>query len=790
MKKRRIEMRKFIVLMLALIMSVSLLTGCGDSTVTEDLFVAPEYNQANNPYDGQLYLNEALRVRFGEDLKVGMEVLTISQSEDVVADDHTDFLAIGNNLKAMALLPSGSDLTFSEVQADFENKNIISDGIIAQLGYAREKDKTVYGHVLAWYAMSTYGDAQEFFFKDDEGNYLDSSDADDHAEMYSRVEWYIDKIFGELYGGEGENNYIDVIDEWDVVNECAKASWNESDPMPTNLSESLRSTDEDKFRATLGDDYMVDVFKIAESVAKDYGIEDKISFTYNDYDSETIPQKNKSIEIILDTMIEAGCKVDALGFQMHVTYGFDKQGLIDTMDTFKDKGVDIQITELDMSVKGLLSYSLDEIHTLQAYEYLEIFEILDDYTIDSICWWGTIDDTSWICFDGPGSDYPLLFDGDSVAKPCFWILVDPAKAVLTPASISAYYAEVPTVDTTAWNFQQFEKFSGDVSGSFNVLWDEVTIYVYVDIDDATVSSADEIRLFFDEDYSHGDEYSGDEKKFTVKRSELTERADGTGYYGVITCNIGFVDEMMTSQIGFDILACDGTVAGYWHDSTYRQEYYPAGYGVISPKKVTKFETATKVTGDITIDGIADEADWADALEITPEEKYSLPMATGTAKILWSEEGLYVFANIKDSAISPGETEAGDKYTSDSIEIYIDQNNSKGTTYDSNDGQFRINAGSGDLSGYGGIDDDLGDDAFVNAKNIEYKVVMTDEGYAIEVLIKFTEVTPTEGAVIGFDFQINDDSDANNTRDGIWTWADSTRTGYQSSVVFGLLELGA
>ncbi len=756
--------KRFFAIIFAALLSLTFFVACGKDK-TEEGFVPPVYNPANNPYDGQSYLKESMKIRFGDDFETGMTVVTIPSTVDPVTDYNVDFLVLENSLKTQSLLRSSTGKYSEKSPLDLTS-------IKTQLKNARKKGMTVRGHALAWYQMGLE-EYIPWFFKDDDGNFVTSE------VLKKRMTDYIDDLFSQLYGGTGEENYADVLTDWDVVNEVARefVKGDSQAPMPTTLAESLRDPEQDWFRKIMGDNYIVEIFKIAEAAAEKYSVKDKITFTYNDYDSEIDPKKDRAIEIIVDTLIKENCKLDNIGFQMHVTYGFDKQGLKDTLKTFENKGKTLVISELDMNMKGLLSKPLNELYSLQAKEYLQMFDIFDDCkAVKAVNFWGTTDDKSWICFDGPGSDYPLLFDKDKQPKPAFWILVDPARAELEPDVISAYYAELPTTDNKEWKYQNFTSLKGDVGGKFNVLWDEADVYVYVDIDDPTQQSVDEIRLYFDMDFSREETYGDSTMTFTAKRSSLKERADGSGYFGVITCDVGYVDEMVTPKIGFDIVACDGKKGGYWHDETFRQQTYPKGFGAISPKKVSSFASAPKRTGAVTIDG-SEEAAWKDALILTPEHKTDRPLATGTFKVMWDEEALYVLATVSDKVLSVRDSE----HNSDSIEIFVDQDNAKATSYEPDDGQFRL--------GINGTLTHNSKSAYVTADNIEWAVTKKlGEGYVIEAKIKFTAISPVSGAIIGFDCLINDDPSGAAVRGGYLTWADTSNSGWMNPGVFGLLEL--
>jgi len=56
------------------------------------------------------------------------------------------------------------------------------------------------------------------------------------------------------------------------------------------------------------------------------------------------------------------------------------------------------------------------------------------------------------------------------------------------------------------------------------------------------------------------------------------------------------------------------------------------------------------------------------------------------RVLWDETSIYVYAEVFDSLLNK---ENSNPWEQDSIEIFIDENNSKGSSYDSDDAQYRV-----------------------------------------------------------------------------------------------------
>ena len=57
------------------------------------------------------------------------------------------------------------------------------------------------------------------------------------------------------------------------------------------------------------------------------------------------------------------------------------------------------------------------------------------------------------------------------------------------------------------------------------------------------------------------------------------------------------------------------------------------------------------------------------------------------KLLWDASHLYVLAHVTDPLLS---TASANPWEEDSIEVFLDQNNGKTSSYQADDGQFRVN----------------------------------------------------------------------------------------------------
>lgn len=177
-------------------------------------------------------------------------------------------------------------------------------------------------------------------------------------------------------------------------------------------------------------------------------------------------------------------------------------------------------------------------------------------------------------------------------------------------------------------------------------------------------------------------------------------------------------------------------------------------------------------GTVTVDGEIDDA-WANAEDV-PLSIVLGAKNEGSAKVLWDEENLYVLFTVKDSVLNKDNENAWEQ---DSIEVFIDENNSKAGGYEPDDKQYRVS--------YENFLSFNGDQCV--EENMKSAVKITDDGYIVEASFKWTDITPAAGDAVGLELQVND-AGADGARSGTLSWADNTGTGYQNPEVFGTINL--
>lgn len=208
---------------------------------------------------------------------------------------------------------------------------------------------------------------------------------------------------------------------------------------------------------------------------------------------------------------------------------------------------------------------------------------------------------------------------------------------------------------------------------------------------------------------------------------------------------------------------------------------PAYYGVIDPDTYmeehepttpAQAEQSTAYYGTPTIDGNIDSI-WSSSPGMSVN-KYQIAWrgATGTAKVLWDDNNLYVLVQVNDAQL---DKTSADAWQQDSVEVFFDENNGKTSFYQEDDGQFRVR-----------FDNEATFNPSSKAVGFESATRVSGTNYTVEMKIPFKSVVPQNNVKIGFDTQINDAN--NGTRQSAATWNDTTGVGYQDTSVYGEITL--
>ncbi len=191
----------------------------------------------------------------------------------------------------------------------------------------------------------------------------------------------------------------------------------------------------------------------------------------------------------------------------------------------------------------------------------------------------------------------------------------------------------------------------------------------------------------------------------------------------------------------------------------------------------------KVSQAPVIDGQA-ESLWADAKKYKISNSIYSPVSSpadlsANYRVMCDQENLYLFVDVIDDELKNDSVEF---YYDDTVEVFIDADNSKDSGYGENDYTYNFNwdrtSPSMEERGQPYQNDD-----------IKFALVTSDNGYRLEIKFPWstlgTEVST--GSKIGLDVHVNDDDDGGE-RDTKFTWCDREDNAWQNPKTFGTAEL--
>ena len=256
-----------------------------------------------------------------------------------------------NEMKWDATEPSQGTFTFSA-----------SDQIVA---HAQAHGQRMRGHNLAWHSQ------QPSWVQNLSGAALRSA-------MVNHITQVATHFRGKIYA-------------WDVVNE-AFADGSGGGRRDSNLQRT-------------GDDWIEVAFRTARSA------DPAAKLCYNDYNIDGVNAKSNAVFAMVQDFKSRGVPIDCVGFQGHLTNGppSDYQA---NLQRFANLGVDVQVTELDISGASQADGFATVVRSCLAVS-----------RCTGITVWGIRDSDSWRT-----GENPLLFDASGNKKPAYTSTLDALNA--------------------------------------------------------------------------------------------------------------------------------------------------------------------------------------------------------------------------------------------------------------------------------------------------------------------------------------------------------------------------
>lgn len=272
----------------------------------------------------------------------------------------------------------------------------------AMLEYAEANSFKVRGHALVWHESSP-----EWFFAPEE----DGSPVTKEL-VYKRLRTYIYNVVSHFKGR---------VYCWDVVNEAISDERKEGAYMRENSP----------WYKLCGEEFIEKAFTFAHEADPD------ALLFYNDYSVVYDWKRCRVIRMIKELQAK-GVPIHGMGIQAHWNIASPtKEELVRTIKEFRELGLVLHITELDMRCNphwagggltaedyshAIYEYS-EDLERRQAEQYKMFFETFREYKDDikSVTFWNLYDGNTWLDRrkGNIGRNYPLLFDDEMRAKSCY-----------------------------------------------------------------------------------------------------------------------------------------------------------------------------------------------------------------------------------------------------------------------------------------------------------------------------------------------------------------------------------
>jgi endo-1,4-beta-xylanase len=317
---------------------------------------------------------------------VAVSPYALKTDEASLIRDHFNSITAENAMKSGPIHPKEDQYHWKD-----------ADSIAA---FAKRNGFKMRGHTLVWHNQTP-----DWLFKDNQGNPVTKE------VLLQRLKEHIHAVVSRYKG---------TIYAWDVLNEA----------ISDKPGEYLRKS---PWLDICGEEFIAKAFQFAHEA------DPNALLFYNDYNEIDLSKREKIIRLVT-SLKNSGVPIHGIGLQGH--WAINEPGreqLENTLRDFSKTGLQLQITELDISVypkehnrrerraeDDNTAYS-SERQKKQEEVYQMCFELFRKYkgNITSVTFWNISDRSSWLDdFPVRGrKDYPLLFDKDLKPKSAYYKVV-------------------------------------------------------------------------------------------------------------------------------------------------------------------------------------------------------------------------------------------------------------------------------------------------------------------------------------------------------------------------------
>lgn len=338
--------------------------------------------------------------------------LTAEKNEMGLKDYYQAYFPMGVSITPYSVTGEASSLIRKEFNS-ITAENAMKMGVIhpekdkfnwkgadAIVEFAEENNLKIRGHALVWHEQ-----VGKWFFEDENGKEITKD------QLFQQMKAHIDSVMGR---------YENKIYAWDVVNEAVSDH-------PDSI---YRAS---KWYKIGGEEFIAKAFEYAREANPD------VKLFINDYNL-IIPEKRDHAIALIKALQSKGAPIDGIGIQGHWSiYSPTEKELRKALDLYSELGLEIQITELDVSIypwekerrKRKAGESDELTPTLEERQidvYNMIFDVFRDYkdVITGVTFWNLTDKDSWLnSYPVEGrKNYPLLFDNNYKRKKAYNQVID------------------------------------------------------------------------------------------------------------------------------------------------------------------------------------------------------------------------------------------------------------------------------------------------------------------------------------------------------------------------------